>query len=450
MGSISTYGKKGDRRRIHFTAADGTRPTVYLGKISEKGARSIRVRIEEIVNAQIGKYPLDPSTAQWVADLAPTLAEKLAQVGLIPEGRRPSTATLGAFLDDHVKRRIDVKPATKEVWSQVVRNLKKHFGESRELSSIGEGDAEDFKLFLIGQKLASTTVSKRLQFARAFFRAAKKRKLVLDNPFVEVTAKATAPEGEDHFVTVEEAAAIMRVCDPTWRTIFGLARWGGLRCPSEVLSLRWEGVDWENARILVHSPKTEYHGKSSRIIPMFPELRPILEEAWELAPERAEYVVGGGYRAAALGPRGWQGMNLRTHFSRIIRRAGLEPWKRLWKAVRGTRETELERDFPLHVVTRWLGNTPKIAQKHYLQVTPEDFARAAGARALCNARGAQNTTLQGAAGSGENRQEKSEALGDQGLTLSPAAPCGYVQDSGLETIGLEPTTPALQKRCSPN
>lgn len=48
---------------------------------------------------------------------------------------------------------------------------------------------------------------------------------------------------------------IMAVCDPNWRTIVGLARYGGLRCPSEVLSLRWELVDWENDRMVVDSPK---------------------------------------------------------------------------------------------------------------------------------------------------------------------------------------------------
>ena len=36
----------------------------------------------------------------------------------------------------------------------------------------------------------------------------------------------------------------------------------------------------------------------------------------ELAPERAEYVVGGGYREAALTPSGWRNCNLRTQFER--------------------------------------------------------------------------------------------------------------------------------------
>ena len=36
-----------------------------------------------------------------------------------------------------------------------------------------------------------------------------------------------------------------------------LARYGGLRCPSEVLSLRWQDVDWEMQRVTAPSPKTE-------------------------------------------------------------------------------------------------------------------------------------------------------------------------------------------------
>jgi len=79
-----------------------------------------------------------------------------------------------------------------------------------------------------------------------------------------------------------------------------------------------------------------------------------------------------------LGEKGWMNCNLRTQFERLIRRAGLTPWPRLLHNLRASRETELAAEFPLHVVTRWLGNTPRIAMKHYLQVTEDDFARAAG------------------------------------------------------------------------
>ncbi len=38
----------------------------------------------------------------------------------------------------------------------------------------------------------------------------------------------------------------------------------------------------------------------------------------------------------------------------------------------------LQREFPLHVVCSWLGNSPRIAQQSYLLVTGDDFAKAAG------------------------------------------------------------------------
>ncbi|MEX2138897.1 MAG: site-specific integrase [Pirellulales bacterium] len=187
--------------------------------------------------------------------------------------------------------------------------------------------------------------------------------------------------------------------------IVALSRYGGLRCPSEVLSLRWQDVDWEGGRIVVQSPKTEHHvGKATRTIPLFAELRPILAEAFYLASEGAAYVVDGNHRDAANTASGWRNCNLRTQFERIVKRAGLTPWPRLFHARRASRETELAKDYPIHVVTSWLGNTPRIALKHYLQVTDADFERAA-ASAESGALSAQNAAQPGrAAKSGESHE----------------------------------------------
>ena len=54
-------------------------------------------------------------------------------------------------------------------------------------------------------------------------------------------------------------------------------------------------------------------------------------------------------------------------------------WPRLFHAMRASRQTELQREFPLHVVCSWLGNSPRIAQQSYLLVTEDDFSKAAGA-----------------------------------------------------------------------
>ena len=67
---------------------------------------------------------------------------------------------------------------------------------------------------------------------------------------------------------------------------------------------------------------------------------------------------------------------LLTQFEKIIRRAGVEAWPRLWQNLRSSRETELCEQHPLHVVCQWIGNTERIAAPHYLQVRDEDFEKA--------------------------------------------------------------------------
>jgi hypothetical protein len=62
---------------------------------------------------------------------------------------------------------------------------------------------------------------------------------------------------------------------------------------------------------------------------------------------------------------------------KIIARAGLEPWEKLFQNLRATRETELAEIYPMHVVCAWIGNSPAVAAKHYLQVTDAHFAEAA-------------------------------------------------------------------------
>lgn len=50
------------------------------------------------------------------------LTDKLAGVGLVPKREPGRLTTVGGFLTEYVNRRVDVKPATKEVWSQVAQS----------------------------------------------------------------------------------------------------------------------------------------------------------------------------------------------------------------------------------------------------------------------------------------------------------------------------------------
>ena len=68
---------------------------------------------------------------------------------------------------------------------------------------------------------------------------------------------------------------------------------------------------------------------------------------------------------------------LRKPLEAAIKRAGLKQWDKLWHNLRASRQTELESAYPTHVVCAWLGNSPAIAHKHYLQVTDDHYRQAA-------------------------------------------------------------------------
>lgn len=70
--------------------------------------------------------------------------------------------------------------------------------------------------------------------------------------------------------------------------------------------------------------------------------------------------------------------NLRTRLLRILQDAGVAPWPKLFVNLRASRRTELQEMFPDHVVNSWMGHSSRVAEKHYLQVTPDHWAKAVG------------------------------------------------------------------------
>ena len=100
------------------------------------------------------------------------------------------------------------------------------------------------------------------------------------------------------------------------------------------------------------------------MIPLFGDLRPYLEEAFN--PEDKFIITR--YRDAT--------QNMRTQFNRIVRKAGLTPWRQPFHAMRKTRQTELADRFPAHAVCGWLGNSEAVAREFYLKTTDEHHATA--------------------------------------------------------------------------
>ena len=186
--------------------------------------------------------------------------------------------------------------------------------------------------------------------------------------------------------------------------------------------------------MLVSSPKTEHHeGKASRWLPLFPELRPYLVEAFERAESRAEFVISQNRNKT----------NWRTPFMKIIKRAGLTPWPKLFQNLRSTRQTELEESFPSHVVCAWMGNSQPVARKHYLQVTEDHFAEAVKAGAEPGAGAVQNQVQHTTADDGDESQSEKKTPAIAGVTPNLAKSRDRLGSVLMDDTGLEPVTSTM-------
>jgi integrase len=363
--------------RIRWVEADGRQVTLRLGDITRRNAERMLLLVERLLEARRLGVSLDSETARWVSELSPEMAQRLAKAGLTEAKRR---ITLGEFLKDYLARRPDVAIGTVKHWKKVIGRLVQYFGEDRELASITPGEAQDWACWLRTPEarcnryegraggLLENTARRMVGVARQFFHDAKRRKLIAENPFDGIPASVGPNTEREYFVTREETERLLDVIPcPEWRLLVVLARYGGLRVPSEALELRWGDIDWERRRMVIRSPKTRRKGYGARIVPIFPELAPHLEQAWEAAPEGAEFVIT-RYRTTEV--------NLRTQLTRYILKAGLKPWPKLFVAMRQSRAIELAREYPAHVATAWLGHSAQVAMRHYWRVTEADFERA--------------------------------------------------------------------------
>ena len=359
--------------RAVFYDRNHKRRSLRLGKLGAKSAESIRYHVERLADLAAAALPLDSESSAWLDKIGrkSKLANQLVGLGLIA---RIESATLGEFTDSYIKSRA-------ELAANSVRNLRytrgklvKHFGEARDLRAITTTHADEFRKWLLDEGYAAAVASKSVRTARQFFAVALRRGLVKTNPFIDVRAGGERNEARLLFIDRPTIARVLDACpDDEWRLIVVLSRFGGLRTPSETLGLKWTDVDWENGKLTIDSPKTARQGKPFRVVPLFPEIRPFLERAFDLAPEGATSVV----RRYSD-----KNQNLRTEFMRIIKRAGIDDvWPRLFHNLRASRQTELTDQFPNHVVARWLGNSVKTAERHYLSTTDEHFRRAASGSA---------------------------------------------------------------------
>ena len=370
MASVESWtNKSGKQYRVRLTDAEHQgRARIPIGKVTKRQAESEKLYIEQLIACKKTGTVIPPSTQTWLSEVPESIRQKLEDVGLIAPREKKADMTIETWPDEYLAKRNDLKPGT-ILNLEKVRKALVEFAGSTLLTDFTEGHAEDFRRFLLGKGLAEATIRRRCGRAKQFFTAAVKRRIILDNPFDGIPIADVTNNERLFFIDRVMIQKVLNACpNSQWRLIFALARFGGLRIPSELEHMTWEDVNWlESDRFTVKSPKTEHiDGKAQRRVPMFPELLPYFQAALDEADPDEPLVL------PLLGKRS----NLRQQALRIIQRAGLEPWPRVFQNLRSSRETELVEEFPVHVVTSWIGNSPDVANRHYLQTHEEHFKKA--------------------------------------------------------------------------
>ena len=445
---MASLSKDGSGWRILFVSpSTRKRHTLRLGKCAAKNAQVAQNMVERLVEARrLGNAP-DGQAAEWLKGIDDTLRDRLVKVGLV---ERVKASTLSGFLDafiDQHRQRGDVTESTLTVWGHTRRNLVAYFGPNIDPRTIRAEDADAWAAWLkTSENLAENTLRKRCQFAKRFFSVAEARGLVDRNPFKGLVATTIPVPERQVFIDRATVDALLAECATLeQRLLLLFARYMGVRVPSEIVPLRWVDVNWAAMQVTITSPKTKRHkGGDKRLVPIFPEILPFLQEAWEAAPEGAVWV----FPSVRSGAK-----NLRTWLERAILKTGRKPWPRLWVNFRASRATELADQYPSHVAAAWLGHTETIADAHYRQVTAEHFSRA-----TTEATGALPTWTDGPktlAHFPAHSPHISLVSGFSKNAKSPENPgidgaWGTVNTPQVEDNGLEPMTFWLPARRSPN
>ncbi len=94
---------------------------------------------------------------------------------------------------------------------------------------------------------------------------------------------------------------------------------------------------------------------------------------------------------------------------------------------------------PSHIVCKWIGNSPQVARKHYLQVTDEHFKRAVRGGKESGAQAAQNAAQQAHASSRKNSQsprvDEHQTPTVKDVTQNVAARCDDMPGNMAEVHG---------------
>jgi integrase len=367
---------------IQFVDEAGKRQTIRLGVCNKDTAKDHKELVEALLASKLSGFSLPPRIAERVSDLQGLIRTRYIKTGLLPSDgvttKTQKQLLLGEYLDNYFKSRsTDLKESSQIAMGHTRKRLVEYFGPNKQVVSITANDARLFRTWLASvnkrdkdedgkaKPLSANTLRRRTGFCKQIFSQAVMDGIIQRNPFAGMAASVRSNKERTHYVSLPTLNKVLKFTpNAKWRAMLVLARVAALRVPSELTGLKWDHIRFEEKRILiVDSSKNERHAnRHLRKIPMLPILEKYLLE-WQLECEPGEMVFPG-----VTGQT-----NLRTTLEKILVKAGVEQWPKLWQNLRASGCTDFARKLPAHIAAAICGHTEQIAKEHYWQVGDVDL-----------------------------------------------------------------------------
>jgi hypothetical protein len=300
----------------------------------------------------------------------------LRRIELLPERVRKSFERLGLvavtgrwtlekLLESFYESKSHLKSKSQKADRTVGKLLSGFFSGERRLSSITKLDCERFK----SQHLAhhsACTVSRALRRCRSIFRFAVDAGGLSSNPFEKISSSAEVNLSRQVYVDRSMIMKVMEHCrDDHDRLILALARFGGLRVPSEIRHLRY--CDFTEDVIRIHKDTKT----GAREVPLFGEIREIFGRITDNSGNLNMPAEISCLNCPNCQPTDLVFPNLSRYRDRIvsaIRASGVVQWTKLFVNLRSSCITDFsERGYSEKTLDSIFGNSSAVRSLHYIQ-----------------------------------------------------------------------------------
>lgn len=352
---------------IRFQLDGGKRHKVRLTGYGEERAQIAKHHVEVLLRAKKRQQPVPVATLDYLYHSSPAnLQAALAACGAL-ENRR----MLGDAGRAWILTRIEAQVSANRIddCERVMDYLVTYLGD-RDLDSITPTQLMTWSAEL---EHAANTVAKYITIAKQFFRWCESERLVSASPAVGLRPSFSSSERLTE-IPAEHIERLMSAADVELQLALALSRWGGLRA-AEIFRIEHTDIDFDTNTFFVRETKriaqadrkrmAEQGGYRMRRVPLFPQLR---------APLLLAMRTHRGLLMPGLADLSHSGRTERLE--RLAAECGIELPERPWQNMRASRETELLKRYDPIEVCRWIGNSSRVATKHYAIASAKAFSMA--------------------------------------------------------------------------